>query len=223
MKNWKERLEKLDSAEISDALDSLGIEGALLNIKPIKSGIKCIGKAFTVKYVHYEEKPEKFQGAGDYIDEVEEGSVIVIDNNGRENCTVWGDILTRYALSRQIAGTIIHGAVRDVSQICSLGYPLFSKAVFMRSGKNRVQKIANQIEIIVSGISISPNDIIFGDDNGVLVIPKAHLEEVIMYAENIKQTEERIIKAILSGESLQNARKKYRYDQPWLNVDEKKC
>lgn len=216
MNQLKERLHKLDTAEISDALDSYGISGALFGIKAAISGKKCIGKAFTVQYIPYDEKPSEFKNAGNYIDDVPPGSVIVVDNQGREDCTVWGDILTNYAVQHKIEGTVIHGAARDIKIIRELNYPLFSRNIFMCSGKNRVKKIAHQIDIEISGIKIHPNDIVFGDDNGVVIIPQEYAEKVIDRAENIKSTEEKILDAVKKGDGLFNARKKFHYDQPWL-------
>ncbi|MCD6047101.1 MAG: proA [Gammaproteobacteria bacterium] len=219
MKNWREKLQNLDTAEISDALDACGIEGALLKIKPAASSVKLVGEAFTVQYAPYEAQPTEYKNAGDYIDEVPAGAVVVLDNQGREDCTTWGDILTQVSLAKGIAGTVIYGAIRDVALIRELRYPVFSKNIYMRSGKNRVHKIAQQCPLNIEGIVINPGDIIVGDDNGVLVIPRAHLDEVIQKAENIKRTEQAIINSVKNGEKLSIARKLFRYDQPWLSKD----
>ncbi len=211
-----QKLQQFDTAEISDALDSCGIEGALLGIKPISTGMKLIGPAFTVKYLSYNEKQKEFKDAGNYIDDVPENSVIVIDNEGRLDCTTWGDILTQVAIMRKIAGTVVNGAVRDVEFIRQSSYPLYASSIYMRSGKNRVYKSDQQCELTINGVTIQSADIIFGDDNGILVIPKNRLIEVIEKAGNIKETEKSIIDAVKSGMKLENARKIYRYDQPWL-------
>lgn len=212
-----QRLAQFDTAEISDALDSCGIEGALLGIKPITHGTKFVGEAFTVKYRPYEEKQTEFKNAGNYIDEVPEHAVIVIDNDGREDCTTWGDILTQVAMNRNIKGTVVFGAVRDVAFIREAKYPLFASATYMRSGKNRVYKSAQQCTLSINGVEIQPNDIIVGDDNGVLVIPKSRLKEIVEKASNIKTTEQAIISSVKSGMKLEEARKFHRYDQPWLD------
>ena len=84
---------------------------------------------------------------GDYIDDVAPGSVIVLDNNGRDDCTVWGDILTEIAHRRGIAGTVINGINRDTHLCLSLGYPVFSIDNWMRTGKDRVQVEATGIPV----------------------------------------------------------------------------
>lgn len=216
-----EELYQFDTAEISDALDACGIEGALFGIKSISAGVKVCGPAFTVKYVSYEKKSSEFKNAGNYIDDVPENSVIVIDNNGQEDCTTWGDILTEVALIRKIAGTVIFGAARDIKSIREAKYPLFSSAIYMRSGKNRVYKSAQQCELHIRNVKIHPEDIILGDDNGVVVIPAARANEIIEMAGNIKLTEQHIVESVKKGTSLEEARKLYRYDQPWLYGEKK--
>ncbi|RDI37585.1 RraA family protein [Aquicella lusitana] len=216
-----QQLYQFDTAEISDALDACGIEGALLGIKPISPGSKMVGPAFTVKYLPYEEKQAEFKSAGNYIDDVPAHAVIMIDNAGRQDCTTWGDILTQVALMRNIAGTVVFGAARDVHFIRESNYPLFASAIYMRSGKNRVYKSAQQCELTINGVRIKPGDIIMGDDNGTVVIPQAYLKEIVEKASNIKSTEQAIIASVKGGLKLEDARKLHRYDQPWLGGDKK--
>ncbi len=216
-----QKLYLLNSTEISDALDACAIEGALLNIKPLSSGMKLIGPAYTVQYKPNEEKTTTFKNAANYIDSVPTKSVIVIDNNGRSDCTVWGDILTQVAIQKEIAGTVVYGAIRDVGLIRTTQYPVFSTAVYMRSGKNRVHKTQEQCPLTINGVTINPGDIIFADDNGVLVIPQHLINEIINKANTIQLTENNIKTAINSGSTLEQARKDYRYDQPWLGVEKK--
>lgn len=219
MNNLLKELLNFDSAAISDALDSCKVESALSGIRPIVFGKKLIGPAFTVKYTPYETKPIDFKGAGDYIDDVPEHSVIVIDNNGREDCTTWGSVLTQVALIKNIAGTVVHGSIRDVEFIRNNEYALFSRAIYMRSGKNRVYKSEQQKTIVIGDVIINPGDIIFGDDNGVLSIPKNLLEDIIYKVKNIFKTEENIINAVKSGASLKEARIKHHYHAPWIKDD----
>ena len=131
-----ERAAKLDTTSISDALDRLGIAGQCLNIKPLDPGFRLTGRAFTILYGPAGQPPGT---VGDYIDEVEPGRVVVLDNGGRENATVWGDILTFVAHQRGVAGTVIDGACRDTHLSRELGYPIFSRSYSMRTGKDRVQ------------------------------------------------------------------------------------
>ena len=118
------RAAKLDTATLSDALDKLGIAGQCYRIKPRDPEFRMAGRAWTLLYGPAGNPPGT---VGDYIDDVPAGSVIVLDNGGRDNATVWGDILTEIAHRRGIAGTLIDGVCRDTHLCRALGYPVFSK------------------------------------------------------------------------------------------------
>ncbi|HAU0828051.1 TPA: isocitrate/isopropylmalate family dehydrogenase [Legionella pneumophila] len=222
MGNLLQQLMHCNSAEISDALDSCGIEGGLLNIKPLSQGMKMVGPAYTIQYLPREKKEAVFHNAANYIDKVPKHSVIVIDNNGQTDCTVWGDLLTHTALRNNIMGTVVHGAVRDVESIRSTNYPVFCTGIYMCSGKNRVYKANEQCPLFINGVTINPGDIVFADDNGVLVIPNVLLHEVVNKAIAIRLTEERIKAAVASGSTLEQAREDYYYEQPWLGINKKR-
>ena len=203
-----ERFKKLPTSVVSDALDRLGIVGACLGIKPIIPGVKAVGPAYTVRYA-----PMGVVGGtvGDYIDEVPKGYVVVLDNRGRTDCTVWGGILSYVAKRRGIEGTVIDGVCRDVDEILRLRYPVFSRGFFMRTGKGRVRMDAVNVSVTVGGVLVRPGDIIVADSSGVVVVPRERAEEVLSIAEEIHEAEENIVKAVDGGLSLSEARKKYRY------------
>ena len=98
-----DRASRLDTTSLSDALDRLGIAGQCLNIKPLDHRFRLTGRAYTILYGPAGNPPGT---VGDYIDEVPPGSVVVLDNGGRENATVWGDILTCVANRRGVSGTV---------------------------------------------------------------------------------------------------------------------
>lgn len=212
-----QKLKKYSTSELSDALDACGVEGALLNIKPLMPGLKLVGPAYTVQYKSNKRKSSTFKNAANYIDNVPPHSVIVIDNQGNNECTVWGDILTQTAQHNHVAGTVVHGAVRDVQAIRKSTYPLFCSDVFMRSGKNRVHKANEQCPLNINNVLIHPGDIIVGDDNGVIVIPIHCLAEVLDKVERIQSNENKIKDAVNSGSTLKQARTRFHYDQPWLD------
>jgi 4-hydroxy-4-methyl-2-oxoglutarate aldolase len=205
-----ERASKLDTSTISDALDRLGIAGQCLNIKPRDPRFRLTGRAFTLYYV----PAGKPAGTvGEFIDDVPPGSVIAIDNSGRENATVWGDILTEIAHRRGIAGTVIDGACRDTALCLSLGYPVYSRSYSMRTGKDRVQLDATQIAVNIGDARVSPGDILRGDADGVVVIPRQHEAEILDATEMIDKAEDAIRKAVRAGKRLTDARKEFGYHQ----------
>ena len=159
----------LDTPGVSDALDRLGLSGQCLGIAPLDDyeGI-VVGPAFTVKYVA---AAAPAGSVGDFVDDAAEGDVIVIDNDGRTDCTVWGDIMTQYAGIRKIAATVIDGACRDVRKALGDGYPIFSKGRFMRTGKDRVQVESVNVPVSIGTARVAPRDIVVADANGVVVVP----------------------------------------------------
>jgi 4-hydroxy-4-methyl-2-oxoglutarate aldolase len=198
----------LDTATISDALDRLGIAGQCLGIKPRDPAFRLAGRAFTVRYRAAGSPPGT---VGDFIDDVPAASVIVLDNAGREDATVWGDILTMVAHTRKLGGTVIDGACRDVQLCLDLGYPVFSRSHSMRTGKDRVEVDEIGRPITIGGASVEPGDLLRGDADGVVVIPKAREAEVLAVAEEIHRAEEEIRAAVTGGLRLDEARRRHRY------------
>jgi 4-hydroxy-4-methyl-2-oxoglutarate aldolase len=203
-----DRAGKIDTATLSDALDKLGIAGQCLGIKPLDPRFRLVGRAFTLAYA-----PVGYPRGtvGDYIDDVPRGDVIVIDNGGRENATVWGDILTFCAHRQHLGGTVIDGACRDTHLARELGYPIYSRSYSMRTGKDRVQLEATQVIVTIGEARVSPGDIVRGDSDGVLVIPRAHEEEVLKVAEAIDAAEAKIRAALDNGMRLDAARIEQNY------------
>ncbi|MPW22320.1 RraA family protein [Paraburkholderia sp. CNPSo 3157] len=205
-----ERASKLDTATLSDALDKLGIVGQCYRIKPRSSDFRTTGRAFTIKYG----PPSVPVGTvGDFIDDVPVGSIVVLDNGGREDCTVWGDIMTEIAHRRGIAGTAINGICRDVALCMKLGYPVFARDHWMRTGKDRVQVEAINIPVNLGDARVAPRDLLRGDADGIVVIPKEHEEAVLEAAETIHHAEEAIREACRGGMRLDEARKQFKYHQ----------
>jgi len=205
-----ERAAKLDTATLSDALDKLGIVGQCYRIKPRSGAFRMAGRAYTLLYGPAANPPGT---VGDYIDDVPPGSVIVLDNGGRENATVWGDILTEIAHRRGIAGTVIDGVCRDVALCTQIGYPVFSKDHWMRTGKDRVQVEATNVTVNIGDARVQPGDIVRGDADGVVVLPKEHEAKVLDTAEEIEHAENAIREAVRSGMRLDEARRQFRYHQ----------
>ncbi|MGC7406365.1 RraA family protein [Pandoraea pneumonica] len=204
------RAAALDTATLSDALDRLGIAGQCHQVKARDSHFRMAGRAYTLQYGPASTPPGT---VGDYIDDIAPGTVLVLDNGGREDCTVWGDILTEIAHRRGIAGTVIDGICRDVSLALELGYPIFSRGNWMRTGKDRVQVEAVGVPVNIGNARVNPGDIMRGDADGVIVIPRAHEAAVLDAAEAIDAAERHIREAVRGGKRLDDARKDLGYHQ----------
>jgi regulator of RNase E activity RraA len=198
----------LDTATVSDALDRLGLAGLCKGIKPLDHQYRLAGRAFTVLF-----GPVGIPvgTVGGYIDDVPAGSVVVLDNGGRENATVWGDILTEVALHRNIAGTVIDGACRDIHFCLEIKYPIYSRSYSMRNGKDRVQVDGLNCPVNLGDVRVEPGSLLLGNADGVLVIPLAKENEVLSLAEEIDESENRIRALVRGGMRLDQARRQIGY------------
>lgn len=202
------QLEKLSTTTVSDALDRLGLATQCLGIKPLDRGFRLCGPAFTMRTI-----PVSVEAGtvGDYIDDVPPGQIVTIDNAGRQDMTVWGDILTFVSDKRGVGGTVIDGVCRDVQGSLDLEYPLFTRGWSMRTGKDRVQMDAMDVPVSIGGARVHPGDWLLGDADGVVCVPQGRAEEVIEIARSIDEAEVKIREAFASGMRLDEARKQFKY------------
>lgn len=193
----------VDTSHVSDALDRLGIAGQCLGIMPLDRSFRLAGRAFTVRYV-----PVGVGGGtvGDYIDDLDAGQVPVLDNAGRTDMTVWGDLLTATAHRMGLPGTVIDGVCRDSDRSVSLGYPVYARGHWMRTGKDRIRVDAYQVPVAIGGVLVSPGDILLGDADGVVAVPAARAAEVLDAARGIADSEAAIRSAVIGGARLDEAR-----------------
>jgi regulator of RNase E activity RraA len=199
----------LDTPAISDALDKLRIDGQCLGLAPIANYAKpIVGLAFTVKYVPAGTPPGSI---GDFQDDVPPGAFVVIDNQGRTDCTVWGDILTQWAVTRGFKGTVIDGVCRDVMCALDQGYPMFTRGRYMRTGKDRVELAGVGMPVSIGGVRVRQGDVMIGDANGIVVVPREHAVAVAELARHIGHVESQIREQIEAGKTLGQARKALGY------------
>lgn len=198
-----EQFKRLDTPSITDAMDRLGLTGGLLGIKAVVPRTRLCGQAFTV---HYTACGQVHGTVGDFLDDVAAGDVVVIDNGGRLHCTVWGDIMSYYASTHNIAGTIIDGVCRDIPTIEELKYPIFTKGTYMVTGKDRVYVDGINVPVSVSNVQVLPGDLMIADDSGAVVIPYTKAEAVLRVAQEIEAKEQFIREELKKGTSLKKAR-----------------
>jgi regulator of RNase E activity RraA len=201
----------LGSSTISDALDRLGIPGQPVGIRPLVPRLGLCGRAFTVRYVAAQ--PGRGETVGDFIDDVPPGAVVVIDNGGRLDATVWGDLMTTVAVRNGVGGTVIDGVCRDTAKAGRLDYPLFSRGNFMRTGKDRVTVAAVGGPLTVANHRVDPGDVICGDADGVVLIPSERAEEILAAAREITAAEDGIRDLLDEGVRLDAARSRFQYHQ----------
>ena len=187
----REALKKLSTANISDAGHRAeGITG----LYPVYQNIKLIGEAVTVRTL-----PGDWAKPVEAIDIAKEGNVIVIDAGG-VGPAIWGELATHSAVQKKIGGVVINGAIRDITDIRKLHFPVFTKMVMPTAGEPKGFGEIN-VPIQISGIRINPGDWIIGDDDGLMVIPLADAEVRVNYGMDCLERENRIREEILSEKS----------------------
>jgi len=210
------RLRKLSSAVISDAMDKLGIKATMSSsIKPIKSGIKLAGPAVTIKRI----KKGKI-GEGDFsqyakimhetIDTTEPGDIMVIDADGDTESATWGGNMSTAAKAKNLGGAVVDGGARDQQEIVDMGFPLFMKSTVPTAGAGRLITVGYNIPVVCGDILVQPGDFIMGDNDGVVVIPKNRIEEVLELAEEIEYKESKMAEYLREGHKLMEAIGKFK-------------
>lgn len=191
------RLKRLNitSSQISDALNNLtGNPGVINGVKPLFDTM-VIGKAVTVDTV-----ADDWGTGVKAIDSAKKGEILFIRVDSDDKA-VWGELTSKTAKEKGIIATIIYGAVRDIKAIKEMEYPVFSKNIVPNAGNPKAEGEIG-ISLNCSDVTVNPQDIIIGDECGVVIIPKELLNKVINEAINIKNKERQIIARIEKGSSL---------------------
>ena len=196
-----ERLRALDSCVVSDALDALGLSGWVEGLAPLWEGARVVGPAVTMTLKPYprpEGVPPVHLGAA-AIEASSPGSVIVIDNAGRTDMGGWGGLLSYAARQHGVAGVVLDGACRDVDEARELHFPVFARAGIVRTARGRVYEASVGETIQLGSITVGNGDLVIADGSGVVVIPQAHLDEVVQKAADLAARESAIKRSLADG------------------------
>lgn len=201
-------LAALSCTDLSDAMDRLSIAGQCVGLMPLDRTFQLCGQAWTVRYGPV---GQDVGSVGDFIDDLGPGQIVALDNAGRLTATVWGDLLTTMAVRRRVGGTVIDGICRDIDRSIELGYPIFARGNWMRTGKDRVRVEAINDAVSIGGVRVEPGDWLRGDADGLVAIPARRIAEVLEAGQAIHEAEERIREQIHLGETLREARRAVGY------------
>ncbi|WP_455370086.1 RraA family protein [[Eubacterium] cellulosolvens] len=194
-----EELKRFDTAKISDILDDRGFKVSMSSgIKPLWEGLKICGPAVTVEAIP-STSPNTGPALFEAIDSCDRGDILVIGVGEDTSCDSWGGLVTLCALKRGIAGVVTDGPARDFKEIKECGFPVFSFGLIPASPKGRRIYTGYNKPIICGGVPINPQDIILGDDDGVVVIPREKVDSVIKIANEVEKAEKAIIEDIQKG------------------------
>lgn len=190
--NIREALAQVSTANISDAMHR---NGDLEGLRPVTPGSRMIGPVVTVRTY-----PGDWAKPVEAIDVAGEGDVIVIDAGGK-GPAMWGELATHSAIQRKIAGVVSEGAVRDTPEIRKLAFPVWTRLIMPTAGEPKGFGEIN-VPVKIGGVRIHPGDWAVGDDDGVVIIPKARAAEFANRAMDVLEKENRLRGEINRGSTL---------------------
>ena len=196
------RLMALDTCAVSDALDKLGLPGAVIGVGALTGPARVAGKVVTTKLgAPLPNLPKRHLGAGAVM-AAERGDVIVVEHRGRLDVSGWGGLLSRGAVQRGVAAVLVDGACRDIDESRALGLPVFARAAVPVTARGRIAEHSFQEPITFGNVAVKPGDYVFADSSGVVFVDQTRAEEIVATAEDIFAREAAMAAAIDRGEPI---------------------
>lgn len=204
----------LSTANVSDGLDRIRVDGTPHGIGPLWDACgKIVGPACTLKLVGIEEADESpVLGTLSAIKRGHAGDVLVIDHGGRMDINSYGGVAGFTTRHHGLVGCVIDGVTRDIDEYKDLNLPVYGRGFIQQSIRNRCACAGYQIEVELGGVPVHPGDLVIADENGICVVPRNRMEEVLGFAQLFKSIEDRIIEEVQDGVDPVTAHEKVRYD-----------
>jgi len=202
------RLERLYTGVICDVLDAeLGLRNNVSimshEIRPLYPGAVVAGCAVTALAVPVCSAPEiPYEKQMAMIDSLRPGDVAVLTQSGAMTASLWGGLLSAGAKQKGAQGAVLDGITRDTMEIIQLSFPVFVKGIAPGNSKGRLDVIELNVPIICGGASVNPGDVIFGDNDGVVVIPRGIAVDIVRLAEEKREKERLFKKGLENGGNL---------------------
>ncbi|HEY6102547.1 MAG TPA: RraA family protein [bacterium] len=187
------------TASVADAVDRVVKRPGFMSheVKPVFPA-KIAGAAVTVlERAALETQPPHHALAA--IDEAAAGAIIVIgmeDAQAARNVAQWGGLMTAGAVARRLGGAVLDAGARDAEEIRQAGFPVFSRSVIPSSTVGRYVTVGLNLPVTCGGVLVHPGDIVVGDTDGVVVVPRASAADVLAAAQQIEETERKMTEAI---------------------------
>lgn len=209
---WKNDTELFDMMEeylyaavISDALDATGFREQAMRhtIRPLLPETVVVGRAMPVLCLDvYEIPDEPYQQEIAAVDSLKQDDVLVCSTDGSTRICFWGELLSTAARARGARGAVIEGFIRDVRKIMQMQFPIFTTGITPVDSNGRGEVVAYNVPIECGGVTVNPGDIVFGDADGVVVIPQSVETQVIEAALEKVSAENRTRDALREGAML---------------------
>lgn len=200
--SWEQLEDKLYSAVISDILDDLGYRHQTVasGIKALDPSLKLLGRAFTVLAAEVFEIPkEPYKLQMEAVDSMKSGEIFVVHTGAPSHAAFWGELLSTACRARGGRGALVDGLNRDSAKILEMKFPMYARGQQPTDSKGRVDVIQYQVPVDIGGVVVQPGELIFGDRDGIVVVPKAIEEEVIRKAIEKAEGENTVRKALQDG------------------------
>ena len=204
--------EKLYTAVVADALDQIGIRNQAMReyLRPVYRCRVFCGWARTIACSDvYHTPPEPYAMEIEALDSILPGEVVVVSTQQSKRNAPWGELLSTAAKARGARGAVVDGLVRDVRKIEELGFPVLAAGIKPVDSIGRGIVTAYNVPVECGEVLVNPGDFVFADFDGVVVIPRANVDEVLQLALN-KATRENSSRAeLMKGAYLRDVYQKY--------------
>lgn len=204
--NLNEIKHSLYSGILCDVLDSLGYRNQAISnaISGLTEDTVIFGPAFTSIGTQVYSMPENpLIAQTRVVDQLGEDEIYVLVTRGEYNCAVFGELFATAINQRKGAGVLLDAYARDIKQLKAMDFPLFYRGKNPKTSKGRCEINECQIPVTMDGVTINPGDYIFGDCDGVVIIPKELIDDVLDRAFALIKDEDRVRDGLLSGDSLE--------------------
>lgn len=190
------------SAVVCDVLDAEGLthQSPRVPIRPLTTNGVLVGRAKTTLWAdmaHVDPKPYELELAA--VDSCKPDDVLIAASGGSPRSGIWGELLTTAARNQGCVGAIIDGMVRDVAKIRAMNFPLFARGTCIYDSKDRQRVIDIDVHVEIDGVRIRPGDLLFADEDGVVVVPRAVEETIVRKAWEKIHAENKVRDAIAGG------------------------
>lgn len=204
--------QRLSSALLADVLDALGHRQSCLpiDIRPLKPTWQVCGRAATLSAVTVASEPtHPYVVEMECIDGLQAGEILVATTNGDRSSALWGELLSTACKARGAVGVILDGLTRDAARILSMDYPVFASGYCPLDSKGRLDCVSHGGPIRVGECVVRPGDWIFGDIDGIVVVPRELAEQAFQRALEKAQGENRVREELARGRSVREVFAEY--------------